>query len=142
MCIHFVLSVPDFWIVQLLNQFSFLYFYLQEQVMFLNTNFAKLKKNPRDKRCLSVIIIYKMCLDPLKHSNQRWISRVAPLEFILSTENLSWSISNFQSIYICSVTKNKISQPYAEKLGWLQVNNSKTVNKIICDSEKVARAPT
>ena len=43
-------------------------------------------------------------------------------------------------VYNFSVLKNKITQPYAEKLGGLKVNNNIVVNKIILVLEKLQRA--
>ena len=42
-------------------------------------------------------------------------------------------LEKFLFVYIFSVLKNKIAQPYTQKYGMLLVNDNKIVNKIIYD---------
>ena len=51
-------------------------------------------------------------------------SRDARLEFIVSTENNSWSLTKLQFVYILSAFKNKSNQPYAQRFSALLVNNA------------------
>ena len=72
----------------------------------------------------------------------RETSEVDRLEIIVSMENHSRLFQRFLLVYISSVSKGKITQPYAQKLGGLLANDNKVVIRIICDCWKSQRAYT
>ena len=54
------------------------------------------------------------------HAHREKIFVHAQLKFIVSTKNLS--------VYICSITKNKLNKPYAKKFDGLLVYDDNIVN--------------
>ena len=47
---------------------------------------------------------------------------------------------NYMFVYILSILKNEITQPYTKKFNGRLVNNNKALNQIICALEKVKKS--